>query len=174
MPRRGNRALDHFDTAQLHRGARCTNASHRARRSGEPVCFVCCRAGIAGVSWCGQKEPLLGEISYWTAATFRGQGYAPRALRLMTAWGFRLGLIRLQLAILVGNTASERVAEKAGSRLEGTFEGVRRAERRTARHDPLGSTCGRPRSVTARLGQCSVMTPEGAAARRPVLWGATS
>jgi RimJ/RimL family protein N-acetyltransferase len=67
------------------------------------------------------KEPWLGEIGYWTAPAFRGRGYTTRALRLMTAWGYALGLVRLQLEILKGNAASERVAKKAGYRLEGTL-----------------------------------------------------
>jgi RimJ/RimL family protein N-acetyltransferase len=67
------------------------------------------------------REPWLGEIGYWTAAAFRGRGYTTRALRLITAWGYSLGLSRLQLTIIAGNTASERVAEKAGYRLEGNL-----------------------------------------------------
>jgi RimJ/RimL family protein N-acetyltransferase len=77
-------------------------------------------SAFVGVIGLVVKEPWLGEIGYWTVATLRGLGYATRALRLMTRWGHRLGLIRLQLAIMVGN-ASERVAEKAGYRLEGTL-----------------------------------------------------
>jgi RimJ/RimL family protein N-acetyltransferase len=67
------------------------------------------------------REPWLGEIGYWTAAAQRGRGYTTRALKLVTTWGYALGLTRLQLTILVGNTASERVAAKAGYRREGTL-----------------------------------------------------
>jgi RimJ/RimL family protein N-acetyltransferase len=67
------------------------------------------------------REPWLGEIGFWTAAPFRGCGYTTRALKLVTEWGLKLGLSRLQLTILVGNSASERVAEKVGYRREGSL-----------------------------------------------------
>ncbi|MCJ0869927.1 GNAT family N-acetyltransferase [Streptomyces sp. AP-93] len=58
------------------------------------------------------------EVGYWTAASARGQGVAPRALEVVTAWSldvFRAqGLERLELLHQVDNSASCRVAEKAG------------------------------------------------------------
>lgn len=58
------------------------------------------------------------EVGYWTAASARGQGVAPRALEAVTAWSldaFRAqGLERLELLHQVDNPASCRVAEKAG------------------------------------------------------------
>jgi RimJ/RimL family protein N-acetyltransferase len=57
--------------------------------------------------------------AYWVLPEARGRGIAPRALRLATAYAFEgLGLHRMRLQHAVGNTASCRVAEKAGYTLE--------------------------------------------------------
>ena len=89
-------------------------------------------AGIAApfaIVSAGDRDHLLGSISlmrfswqharaevgYWLAATARGQGHATRAVRLLTAWGFRsLGLRRIDLMAATGNPASQRVAERCG------------------------------------------------------------
>ncbi|MER6116698.1 GNAT family N-acetyltransferase [Streptomyces sp. NPDC001743] len=58
------------------------------------------------------------EVGYWTAASARGRGIAPQALGALTDWAFAEcaghGLVRLDLLHQVDNTASCRVAEKAG------------------------------------------------------------
>ncbi|MFB8088547.1 GNAT family N-acetyltransferase [Streptomyces sp. NPDC055992] len=58
------------------------------------------------------------EVGYWTVAPARGRGIAPRALEALSAWAFgtfaERGLVRLELLHQVDNTASCRVAEKAG------------------------------------------------------------
>ena len=65
-------------------------------------------------------EPLdraagRGEIGYWVARERRGRGIATRAVRMLSAWAFEgLGLTRLEILPFAGNTASERVAERAG------------------------------------------------------------
>jgi RimJ/RimL family protein N-acetyltransferase len=65
-----------------------------------------------------------GEVGYWVAAGARGRGVATTAARLVSDFGFEtLGLRRIQLNAAVANTASRRVAEKAGFELEG----IRRA-----------------------------------------------
>jgi RimJ/RimL family protein N-acetyltransferase len=56
-----------------------------------------------------------GEIGYMVVPAARGHGVAPRAVELLTRWGFdELGLLRLELRIDVENPASERVAERTG------------------------------------------------------------
>lgn len=87
-------------------------------------------------SWCatGAAGELLGsfslhhldldqrdaEIGYWTVPAARGRGIALRAVELAVRWGFTgLGLQRIQLFHAVENTASARVAEKAGFTQEG-------------------------------------------------------
>lgn len=61
------------------------------------------------------------EVGYGLRPGFRGRGIATRAVRLLARWGFEAGgLARLEAGIAVGNTASRRVVERVGFRLEGT------------------------------------------------------
>ncbi|MFD2090867.1 GNAT family N-acetyltransferase [Blastococcus deserti] len=63
------------------------------------------------------------EIGYWTAPVARGRGVAAIAADAVCRWGFAaLPIDRIELCHAVENTASGRVAEKAGF----TFEGRRR------------------------------------------------
>ena len=55
------------------------------------------------------------EVGYWLAKDARGHGHVTRAVRLITAWGFRsLGLQRIDLMAATGNPASQAVAERCG------------------------------------------------------------
>ncbi|WP_269855108.1 GNAT family N-acetyltransferase [Streptomyces sp. RPT161] len=61
------------------------------------------------------------EYIYWVLPAARGAGVALHATNRVARWAFRdLGLHRLELTHGVANTASCRVAEKAGFALEGT------------------------------------------------------
>jgi RimJ/RimL family protein N-acetyltransferase/nitrite reductase/ring-hydroxylating ferredoxin subunit len=65
-------------------------------------------------------NPRRHAIGYWIVAEERGHGYAERAVRLVTRWGFeKLGIQRLALWTLPGNLSSQAVAERAGFRYEG-------------------------------------------------------
>ncbi|MEV4846756.1 GNAT family N-acetyltransferase [Micromonospora matsumotoense] len=69
-------------------------------------------------------DPLLAEVGFMTAPHARGRGWMPAALGALTAWGITgLGLARVEWKAHVGNTASRRVAEKAGFTVEGTLRG---------------------------------------------------
>jgi RimJ/RimL family protein N-acetyltransferase len=60
------------------------------------------------------------EIGYWTAPAARGRGVAPVAVDAACRWAFAvLPVDRIELCHAVENTASGRVAEKAGFTLEG-------------------------------------------------------
>jgi RimJ/RimL family protein N-acetyltransferase len=62
--------------------------------------------------------------SYWTLETARGRGVAPSALTAASNWAFdELALHRIQLAHVLANEASCRVAAKAGFALEATTRG---------------------------------------------------
>jgi RimJ/RimL family protein N-acetyltransferase len=64
----------------------------------------------------------LANLGYWVRNSRRGQGIAPRAARLTARFGFeRLGLVRAEIVVAVGNTASLRVAEKCGAQREGVL-----------------------------------------------------
>ena len=66
------------------------------------------------------RDQAEGEVGYWTAAAARGRGIAARCTDAVCRWGFaELGLDRVQLFHAVENTASARVAAKAGFTLEG-------------------------------------------------------
>lgn len=61
-----------------------------------------------------------GELGYWLGRRFWGRGIATRAVRAMTAWGFRhLRLTRIQARVFETNPASARVLQKAGFTCEG-------------------------------------------------------
>ncbi|MGY1640258.1 GNAT family N-acetyltransferase [Geodermatophilus sp. SYSU D00703] len=77
------------------------------------------------------------EIGYWTVPAARGRGIAPVAVDAACRWAFaRLEIDRVELCHAAENTASARVAEKAGF----TFEGRLRRSYRYGdgfKHDEL-------------------------------------
>jgi RimJ/RimL family protein N-acetyltransferase len=68
------------------------------------------------------RELANVEVGYWTAAAARGRGLTTRALTILSTWALdNAGAERVQLRADVRNTASLRVAEKAGFTREGTL-----------------------------------------------------
>ncbi|MDE3044644.1 MAG: GNAT family N-acetyltransferase [Acidobacteriota bacterium] len=66
---------------------------------------------IAQVDWSARRA----SVGYWVAAWARGRGVATRATLLGSAWALNvLGLNELGLETMIGNVASERVAQKSG------------------------------------------------------------
>jgi ribosomal-protein-serine acetyltransferase len=62
----------------------------------------------------------LCNLGYWVRTSRRGEGIAVRATRLAARYAFeKVGLIRVEIVVAVGNRASQRVAEKAGAHYEG-------------------------------------------------------
>ena len=62
----------------------------------------------------------LCNLGYWVRTSRRGEGIAVHATRLAARYAFeKVGLIRVEVVMAVGNTASRRVAEKAGAHYEG-------------------------------------------------------
>ena len=60
------------------------------------------------------------EIGYWAMPAFRGRGVMTEATSALTRWVLRdAGFQRVELRIPTGNTASARVAVKAGFTREG-------------------------------------------------------
>jgi RimJ/RimL family protein N-acetyltransferase len=60
------------------------------------------------------------EIGYWTHPAFRGRGIMPEALTAMAHYALtEMRLERVVVRVAPGNTASARVAEKAGFTREG-------------------------------------------------------
>jgi RimJ/RimL family protein N-acetyltransferase len=72
---------------------------------------------------------LRGQLGYLIGAHARGRGVAPRAIRLISAWGFRkLGLERIEILVHPDNTQSQRAAEKAGFKREGILRSYTRVK----------------------------------------------
>jgi RimJ/RimL family protein N-acetyltransferase len=80
--------------------------------------------GAVGLGSC-DRAAGSAEAGYWVAPDARRRGVATGGLRLLTGWAFdTLGLRRLELQVMAGNVASERVARRAGYRRTGTGTSV--------------------------------------------------
>ena len=72
--------------------------------------------------WWVSKVNRVGEIGYWVRSDETSEGICTEVTARILEVAYReLGLHRATLRIAVGNTGSERVAEKLGFRLEGTL-----------------------------------------------------
>jgi RimJ/RimL family protein N-acetyltransferase len=97
----------------------------QSRAEGTDVTFAMVDAGggelLGGVGLHGvDREEGSAQIGYWVGIWARNRGVATRAAVLLSTWALReLELGRLELMTFPGNTASERVAEKAGFVREG-------------------------------------------------------
>ncbi len=64
----------------------------------------------------------LANLGYWVRTSATCQGVASQAARMVARFGVeKLGLIRVEIVVSVGNQASLRAAEKAGARPEGVL-----------------------------------------------------
>jgi ribosomal-protein-alanine N-acetyltransferase len=64
-----------------------------------------------------------GEVNYYVARRFRGQGLASEAVKALLDFGFReLGLLRIQARCAPNNPASEKVLQKIGMKFAGVLE----------------------------------------------------
>ena len=62
------------------------------------------------------------NLGYWVRRSRHGQGIAGRAARLAARFAFeKVGLVRVEIVIAVGNQASMRVAQKIGAHYEGVL-----------------------------------------------------
>lgn len=96
-------------------------------RDGSLVALAIVAAGdpatVLGAVGLGRRDRAAesAEAGYWVAPEARRRGVATGGLELLTAWAFgTLGLRRLELHVMAGNVASERVARRAGYRRTGT------------------------------------------------------
>lgn len=110
----------------LEEGRRwCTDTSHLLRAMGDGIHWVITDAatgrylggiGVKGTDWLGRCT----EIGYAMAPEARGHGYASEATATVARWLLRdQAFNRVELFAATGNTASRRVAEKAGFVPEG-------------------------------------------------------
>ncbi|MEX1021586.1 MAG: GNAT family protein, partial [Dehalococcoidia bacterium] len=92
------------------------------------LCLEVDGAVAGGCGWVRlDQTDREGEIGYWLAAPYTGRGLMTRAAEALTEHGFRdLGLHRVVIAALAGNTASRAIPGRLGFREEGTFRSARR------------------------------------------------
>jgi RimJ/RimL family protein N-acetyltransferase len=67
------------------------------------------------------------ELGYWLFVEARGRGVATRVVRALAEDAHASGIVRVEAHVRIGNTASERVLERAGFEREGV-------KRRLLRH----------------------------------------
>jgi RimJ/RimL family protein N-acetyltransferase len=97
----------------------------RGSRRMDPECnFAMAVEGLAvggiGLHLQGDVERVSAEIGYWLGESFWGRGIATEALGAVTRYGIETyHLTRVFALPFAHNTASCRVLEKAGYRLEG-------------------------------------------------------
>lgn len=102
-------------------------AENERMRSGEGLTLaVLERNGAAPLGSIGLRAVAddrdVAEFPSTGAPGARGRGLDTAAVRLLAGWALReWGLARLQLATLVEDVASQRVAEEAGLRREGVL-----------------------------------------------------
>ncbi len=117
----------------------CRDIAPRFRETGEGIEWAAMRLadnrlvgsfGLKRTDWRARSS----EIGYWVAPWGRGQGLAVEAVLAIARWLLHeQGFERMVLRAATGNTASLRVAEKAGFTREGVERGAR--ELRGERHD---------------------------------------
>ncbi|MDB5310426.1 MAG: N-acetyltransferase [Gemmataceae bacterium] len=77
--------------------------------------------GAVGCFWASQPNRTM-ELGYWLAEPFWGRGLIVEACQEVVRYSFTMcGPERMQARVIAGNTASVRVLEKLGFRLEGTL-----------------------------------------------------
>ena len=69
-------------------------------------------------------ERRIVEIGYWVLPHARGRGHATTIARTLAEHAFSLGVERVAAYVNVGNTASERVVERAGFTREGVVRSM--------------------------------------------------
>lgn len=86
--------------------------------------FVILDQGGRFLGGCGinqiSKVNRFANLGYWVRTSETGRGVAPAAVRRVAEYAFsETDLIRLEIVCAVGNTRSQRVAEKVGAVREG-------------------------------------------------------
>ncbi|MCX4869436.1 MULTISPECIES: GNAT family N-acetyltransferase [unclassified Streptomyces] len=105
----------------------CTTTAHALRDSGDGIQFAvtdtCTKrlmgqVGLKKTDW----RALVSEVGYWVSPWARGDGIAAEATRALALWLLAdQQFQRLELRASTENTASQKVALKAGFHAEGTL-----------------------------------------------------
>lgn len=79
-------------------------------------------AGNISLMPCSDVYRKSAEIGYFLGEPFWNKGIMTQAVNLISKWGFEnLGVVRIHTGVFEFNKASQRVLEKCGFVLEGTF-----------------------------------------------------
>jgi len=103
-----------------------TTAANRAAKIGFEYALFSSAEGNCVGSLSVQNIELSGrrcELGYWIGASYEGQGFATEAVLLLVSELFQVGFFRIEICADSENEASQRVAEKAGFRLDGILRG---------------------------------------------------
>ena len=106
-------AIDYYTRGEAERErGEGINLAVVSARDGELLGSISMRIA----SWADMR----GQLGYLVGAHARGRGVAPRAIVLLSRWGFReLGLQRIEVLVHPENEPSQRAVEKAGFVREG-------------------------------------------------------
>ncbi|TQN32417.1 RimJ/RimL family protein N-acetyltransferase [Haloactinospora alba] len=103
----------------------CTEGAAHARASGDGQVWAAVRRdsgrfvgsfALTRTMWRARTT----ELGYWVAPWAQGDGLASESTVAVSRWALDQGFQRVELKAATGNTASRRVAEKAGFTHEGT------------------------------------------------------
>jgi RimJ/RimL family protein N-acetyltransferase len=113
------------DRASIERRCRLAESHWLAGRSADLAILDAATGAVAGGCALVHDEPATGQgmLGYSMLPEARGRGLATRAVGLVAAWAFEIGLARLWAGTRPENTASQRVLEKAGFGREGLLRG---------------------------------------------------
>jgi RimJ/RimL family protein N-acetyltransferase len=103
----------------------CTRLSCESRETGDGLvlAMVTEPGGLIGAISLTRTDwrARITEIGYWTAPRMRGAGHTSAATAYLARWALASGMERVELRAATGNSASRRVAEKAGFEFEGVM-----------------------------------------------------
>ena len=111
-----------IDEARARRVMERTKEGHQQRIAGRYAVVVAGEVlGTAGMAWREGPEPA---VFYALKPAGRGRGLATESVLILTEWSFGQGISSVTLQTLTGNTASERVAERASFHSTGLYAGT--------------------------------------------------
>lgn len=124
MPSDPSDVADPVDPVEIDAGVWCTSLADERRASGAGDHYGVIRReddALVGCLWTKHTDWVsrITEVAYAVAPAARGFGLAAEALDGLSIALLQHGFQRVEVRVAPGNTASRRVAEKAGFTYEG-------------------------------------------------------